>query len=73
MLRFFEVLTGLGATIATLLLLAALASGMSAPQQGALAAIAIGFVVIPYCVLGMLQRRAMLQRDTQAKLAPLDF
>lgn len=62
MIRFFEVMTGVGAMLAALILLVALGSGMSAPQQAAAAAIGLGFVIIPYCVLGMLQRRALLAR-----------
>lgn len=75
MLRLFEILTGIGAVCAALLLIGAFGSGMSAPQQGAAAAMALGLVVIPYCVTGVLQRRALLSKrvDAQPKLGPLDF
>lgn len=73
MLRLFEVLMCVGAIIAALLLFTALASGMSAPQQGATAAIAVGFVVIPYCIVGMLQRKRLIERRGKMELAPLDF
>jgi hypothetical protein len=60
MLRLFEILTWIGAAFASLLLLTAFAGGISAPQQAAAAGMAIGLVVIPYCVTGMLQRREMI-------------
>lgn len=87
MLRVFEILTGIGAVCAAILLFIAFASGMSAPQQGAAAAIAIGLVVVPYCWTGVLQRRAMIAQArpepppgskkakamSKLKLEPLDF
>lgn len=61
MLRLFEILTEIGAVIATVMLFMAFAAD-SAPRQGAIAAMALCFVVIPYCVLGAFQRRAVLDR-----------
>lgn len=81
MLRFFEILTEIGAIIAVLLLALAFAEP-SAPRQAAGAALALCFVVIPYCLAGIFQRRAMLDRmpPKPAKrpreiesLEPLDF
>lgn len=62
MLRLFEILTWFGASFASLLAFLAIVSGMSAPQQGATAGMALCLVVIPYCVVGMLQRREILER-----------
>lgn len=62
MLRLFEILTWFGAGLATLMLLAAFGGGMSAPQQGATAGMSLGLIVIPYCIVGMLQRRESLKR-----------
>lgn len=73
MLRLFEVLTGVGAVIAAVLLFTAFAAGMSAPQQGAAAALALGFVIIPYCVLGMLQRKRLIEQRPTPHMPPLDF
>lgn len=73
MLKLFEILTGVGAALAALLLFTAFAGGMSAPQQGAAAAIALGMVVTPYCVLAMLQRKRLLERGRNSNLAELDF
>lgn len=77
MLKLFEFLTGMGAILAALVLLMAFTSA-SASQQGAAAGIALCFVVIPYCVLGMLQRKALLRErrsapKPQMNLEPLDF
>jgi len=52
----FAVLTYIGAAIAALLLAATIFATMSAPQQAAMAAIALCFVVIPYCVFSTIAR-----------------
>lgn len=72
MLRLFEFLTGVGAALATIILVMAFTSN-SAPQQAAAAGIALCFVVIPYCVLGMLQRGQLLRARRKSDLPPLDF
>ena len=46
----FSVITIVGSAIGVLILFAAVAATDSAPQQGALAATAVGFAVIPYCI-----------------------
>lgn len=81
MLKLFIALTEIGAVIAALLLVVAFVEP-SAPRQAAGAALALCFVIIPYCVAATFQRRAILERlpappkkravDTD-KLEPLDF
>lgn len=62
MIKLFEILTWLGAIGAFLLSFGTLSSGASAPQQAVGISFALALVVIPYCVLGMLQRRELLKR-----------
>ncbi len=56
------ILTFIGAGIGTLFLLVALFGSSGAPQQAAGAAMAVAFVVIPYCVLSAVQRNALVRR-----------
>lgn len=76
MIRLFEILTGIGAVLAVLMLAAVVPAG-SAPQQAAGAAIALCLVAIPYCVAAVMQRREMLRRmprpGTAANMEPLEF
>jgi hypothetical protein len=73
MMRLFEVLTWIGAIIGAIILLGGLSISASAPQEAAAAAMAVAMVAIPYCVLGMLQRRQMLKELAHPKLMqPLD-
>lgn len=54
MKRLFAVVTIVGSLIGTLLLFFSFTMD-SAPQQGALAATAVGFAVIPYCITRAIQ------------------
>ena len=51
----FSVVTIVGSVIGAILLLVAMTATDSAPQQGALAATAVGFAVIPYCITRSIQ------------------
>ena len=73
MLRVFEVLTWIGAALGGLMLFGGLSAANGAPQEAAAAAMAVALVVIPYCILGMLQRRQMLKELAHPRLMqPLD-
>lgn len=61
---FFSAVTILGSVIGALILLFALASTDSAPQLGSLAAVAVGFAVIPYCITRSIEKVA---RDSQER------
>ncbi len=61
-MQILTVLTFIGAGIGTLFLLLALFGSSGAPQQATGAAMAVAFVVIPYCVLSAVQRNALLRR-----------
>lgn len=50
MKHLFSVVTIIGGLIGALILFFAFAATDSAPRQGSLAAIAVGFAVIPYCI-----------------------
>ena len=50
----FKILTFVGATLGLLIVI--ISFGMSAPQQGAAAAVAVFLVVAPYCVHGVIYR-----------------
>jgi hypothetical protein len=50
----FKVLTFIGAALGALFV--ALSFGMSAPQQGAAAGVALFLVIAPYCVHGVIHR-----------------
>ena len=54
MKHLFSVVTIVGGLIGALLLFVSFAMD-SAPQQGALAATAVGFAVIPYCITRAIQ------------------
>jgi hypothetical protein len=62
MIKLFEVLTWAGAIFAFLLSFGTLSGGASAPQQAVAISFALALVVIPYCLLSMLQRKALLKR-----------
>lgn len=62
----FEVLTLLGCLIGGALVILAIMPGASAPQAGAMAAIGVGFAVVPYCLAGMVHRsiiRKVITKD----------
>lgn len=59
MIRLFEILTWAGAIFAFLISVGSMSG--SAPQQAAAVAFALSLVIIPYCVLGMLQRRELMK------------
>jgi hypothetical protein len=62
MIKLFEFLTWTGAAVALLLSFGSLSGGASAPQQAVAMTFALSLVIIPYCVLGSLQRGAMLKK-----------
>lgn len=62
MIKLFEMLTWIGAAIAFLMSLGILSGGAGAPQQAAGLIFALSSVIVPYCVLSSLQRKAMLKR-----------
>lgn len=51
---FFKVLTCIGAAVGFLMVLASFT--MSAPQQAAVAGVALFFVIAPYCINGVIYR-----------------
>ena len=55
MKHLFCIVTIVGSSIGALLLFLSFTATDSAPQQGALAAVAIGFAVIPYCITRAIQ------------------
>lgn len=65
MIRLFEVLTWLGAAGAFLISFGTLSSGAPAPQQAVAICLALSLVIIPYCVLSMIQRKALLKRFSE--------
>lgn len=67
MVAFLFVLSGLGALGGGLLLLFTIASSMSAPQQAASAAIALGLAVIPYTFARAFQLVSDAQRQRDAR------
>lgn len=68
MKMFLYIATFIGGIIGTVILFGSLVAE-SAPQQGAGAAIAIGFVVIPYCMARVLEKaRQEPLAETVAKL-----
>ncbi len=67
-MRFFEILTFIGAAIGGLLIVSLyLSSGVEAPQRTSLTALAMAIVGVPYCVLATLQRRELLRRSDMNK------
>ena len=65
----FFVVTIIGSLIGALLLILSFAFIDSAPQQGALAAVAVGFAVIPYCLARATQ---LLTDESEAILRSVD-
>ena len=65
-MRVFEILTFVGAAVGALFLLMTFGAN-GAPQEAAGAALAVAFVVIPYCVLSALQRRELIARYRSSK------
>jgi hypothetical protein len=61
MFTLTTILTSIGAGFSILTFLLALAPSNSAPQQAALAAISLGFILIPYCINGLVWRSQMLR------------
>lgn len=69
-MRVWDVLTFVGAAICALFVLAALAGGMSAVQQGATAAMGLAIAAIPYFISATMHRsRAELERTRAAEAA----
>lgn len=61
MVKLFEIFTWVGAAGAFLLSFGTLSGGAGAPQQAVAISFALSLVIIPYCVLSSLQRKAMLK------------
>ena len=61
-MKAFEVITSICAVLAALMLLVAFTGSNGAPQEAAGAAMAVALVVIPYCVLSMLQRKKLIEQ-----------
>lgn len=61
-MKAFEIITGSCALIAALMLAGTMFGSSGAPQEAAGAAMAVALVVIPYCVLSMLQRRELIKQ-----------
>ena len=59
-----DVFTYIGAIFGGLFILFALLGGLSAPQEGALAAIGIGIAAVPYFISATLHRAEMRRRTT---------
>ncbi len=66
-MKFFGFLTLLGAIVAALVLLSGMFTAQSAPQEAAIAALAIAITVIPYVFFRVLQ--ALRQADDLAASA----
>jgi hypothetical protein len=66
LLLILDGFTALGAIFGGLLLVSAFGADASAPQQGALAAMAVALVAIPYCFSGMLHRSVVRDRLKEA-------
>lgn len=62
----FDMLTVLGVAVGCVLVYFAFMGGASAPQQGALAALAVAVTVIPYCLSATNHRAHMRRRQTDA-------
>ena len=67
-MQFWKICTFVGALIGGLLMLSAITDD-SAPRQAASAAMALFFVIAPYCLHGVLFRDALLGRDAKPKVA----
>lgn len=61
MIKAFEVLTYIGFVLGTILMIGVFAEASGAPQEAAGAAMAAACVVLPYCILAMLQRQELIR------------
>lgn len=59
-MQVMSILTIIGALVGALMLAGTFAA-TGAPQEAAGAAMAVAFVVIPYCVTAMLQRKRLIE------------
>lgn len=57
------IIAGIGAALGSIAFLFTLAGTKSAPQEAAGAAIALCFVIIPYCINGLVWRAQMLSHQ----------
>lgn len=71
-MRFFQILTYVGAALGALLVAAGFVAAGSAVQEAAGAAISVALVVIPYCVASVMMRAETLRllREAAAAAAP---
>lgn len=60
-MKALEVLTFIGGAIGAIFLLATFGAN-GAPQEAAGAAMAVAFVVIPYCICATVQRRVLINQ-----------
>ncbi len=60
-MKLFEILTYIGAALGLLMLVSTFGAN-GAPQEAAGAAMAVAWVVIPYCVASVLQRRKLIEQ-----------
>ena len=68
-MRFFEILTFIGAALGGLVLILGVFGASGAPQEAAAAGIAIALVAIPYCITATLHRGELIRlrgRDPRA-------
>lgn len=68
MRMFFWVLTIIGSVIGGFFMVDALLVSTSAPQQGAAAAVAVGFAVLPYVFARACDQIAAIQREPKPVL-----
>jgi hypothetical protein len=70
LITFFAFLAGLGSIAGTLVLLVGFATAQAAPQQAAVAGLAIALAVLPYVLFRTIQATAgaYRQRDFNAEL-----
>jgi ABC-type phosphate transport system permease subunit len=59
-MKQMRIVTYCAAVVATLILFLGFQSANGAPQEAAAAALALGVIVIPYCITAMQQRQAMI-------------
>lgn len=62
MLKATTIIASIGVAISAIMLFLTLAASNGAPQEAAGAAIALCFVIIPYCLHGLVWRAEMLNK-----------
>jgi hypothetical protein len=59
LIQLVEAIAALGALAGGFFVFTAISGEASAPQQGALAAVGVGFAVVPYCIASIMHRGAI--------------